>query len=186
MVVYRVTRLTDWDRPASQLEAVGKGNKDQKLREAVKTILRSPYADISHLDLPEREPVTAPVTVPTPIKESKPVKVRKLKARKPDKIEAIKKSAVTVKGTQTISPRAAEARFTKRHVATGRAKLRNPARDRLTTAARVAPAVARTEADLKLQQQWFRHPNRLDFEGVDTNPNKPARTRSPKLQTRRL
>lgn len=78
-----------------------------------------------------------------------------------------------------ISRDAAIQRFYSEHVGTGRSKQRDADLDRQFNAERVAPAVAKTEADLKLQKEWFKHPNQLDFQGIDTNPNKPARRRNP-------
>ncbi len=90
--------------------------------------------------------------------------------------------AIARKETLSISFRAAEDRFTRKTAGVGRAKQRNPELDAKRTAKTVAPAIAKTEADLKLQQRWFKHPNQLDFEGVDTKKAKPkARIKSGKL-----
>lgn len=82
-----------------------------------------------------------------------------------------------------VSLRAAEARFSSRTAGTTAGRQRRPELDNKRTAAVVAPAVAKTEADLKLQRKWFKHPNRLDFEGIDTakGPVQPRRMKRTKL-----
>ena len=52
--------------------------------------------------------------------------------------------------------------------ATGRSKTRNPDLDRRRRAKNVAPAVAKTPEDERLQEKWFARPNTMDMEGVDT------------------
>ena len=42
------------------------------------------------------------------------------------------------------------------------------AMDASKTARLTAPRIARTPTDRRLQELWWRHPNRLDYEGIDT------------------
>ena len=84
-----------------------------------------------------------------------------------------------------IPPRIARAHFDK--VSKG------PKQDRGRQARVVAPAVATTEEERRLQHRWMRQPNRMDYEGVDTNktpegPVKPtvAKAAKPKVATPKL
>lgn len=77
-----------------------------------------------------------------------------------------------------ISNRAALARFNNPRAGVGKGnKRRNPVADARVTALVVAPARATNAKDVKLQQRWFKHPGRLDFQGVDTGPRKSFRGR---------
>jgi len=47
---------------------------------------------------------------------------------------------------------------------------KNPLIDIGRTAQNVAPMVATTDAERRLQERWFRNPRRMDYQGVDTPP----------------
>lgn len=80
------------------------------------------------------------------------------------------------KSVPGISQRAAAERFVNPRAATGRARQRRPDLDIAKQARTVAPAQANTPKDVELQRRWFRRPNELDMEGIDT-PQSPLRSR---------
>ncbi len=86
-----------------------------------------------------------------------------------------------VKAITGVSVTRAKARF--EDADAGRAKgkgPRRPERDLQRTSAVVAPSVATTERDERLQKRWFKHPGKLDFQGVDTKG-----ARKPKFKSKR-
>ena len=58
-----------------------------------------------------------------------------------------------------------------------------PDRDKARTAKRVAPKTTRTASELRAKVRWYRHPNRLDLEGVDAP--KGSRTQFPRQKKRK-
>lgn len=88
------------------------------------------------------------------------------------------------KPTPGISTRAATARFLNPNAGKGQAKQRIPEQDKQTRAQTVAPAVPKSEEDLALQKRWFRRPNRLDFEGIDTPNGSETRVRDRRFRPR--
>ncbi len=104
-------------------------------------------------------------------------------------IKEVKKPEKALSTTQTfrqqeggLSTRAAVARFNNPNAGVSKGnKRRNPKADALFTAQIVAPANAKTEADLKAQKRWFKNPGRSDLEGIDTGP----RRRTKALRTKK-
>ena len=55
--------------------------------------------------------------------------------------------------------------------------LTSQATDASKKARLTAPRIARSATDRRLQELWWRHPNRLDYEGVDTGSREPIPTK---------
>lgn len=88
--------------------------------------------------------------------------------------------------SEGVSSANARSRLHDVYAGRGSSKKRDPELDQKRKAERVAPAAARTPEDVKLQEEWYRSPNQMDFEGIDTPSVATPRRSGPRIRTRKL